>query len=45
MEELTGRDVIASVSRVNVEPDITIETFFIDGPLRGFGAPDPPNPK
>jgi uncharacterized protein YbcI len=45
IEELTGRNVIAFVSRVNLEPDITIETFFIDGALRGFGAPEPPKPK
>ena len=40
IEELTGRNVLAFVSRVHVEPDITIEVFFIDGPLRGFGAPE-----
>jgi uncharacterized protein YbcI len=40
IEELTGRNVLAFVSRVHVQPDITIEAFFIDGPLRGFGAPD-----
>ena len=38
IEELTGRNVVAFVSRVNVEPDITMEVFFIDGPLRGFGG-------
>jgi uncharacterized protein YbcI len=40
IEELTGRNVLAFVSRVHLEPDITIETFFIDGPLRGFSAPE-----
>jgi uncharacterized protein YbcI len=40
IEELTGRNVLAFVSRVHLEPDITIEAFFIDGPLRGFGAPE-----
>jgi hypothetical protein len=36
IEELTGRNVVASVSRGHVEPDITLEIFFIDEPLRGF---------
>jgi uncharacterized protein YbcI len=40
IEELTGRNVVAFVSRGHVEPDITMEIFFIDGPLRGFGGPD-----
>src|ERR1700722_8742250 len=40
IEELTGRNVVAFVSRGHVEPDITMEIFFIDGPLRGFGRPD-----
>jgi uncharacterized protein YbcI len=38
IEGLTGRNVVAFVGRVSVEPDITMEVFFIDGPLRGFGA-------
>ena len=38
IEELTGCIVVAFVSRVQVEPDITMEIFFIDGPLDGFGA-------
>jgi uncharacterized protein YbcI len=37
IEELTGRNVVAFVSRGHVEPDITMEIFFVDGPLRGFG--------
>jgi uncharacterized protein YbcI len=40
IEELTGRNVVAFVSRGHVEPDISMEIFFIDGPLRGFGGPD-----
>ena len=40
IEELTGRNVVAFVSRGHFEPDITMEIFFIDGPLRGFGRPD-----
>jgi uncharacterized protein YbcI len=38
IEELTGCKVIASLSQAHVEPDITIEIFFMDGPLQGFGA-------
>ncbi|HEX4345163.1 MAG TPA: DUF2294 domain-containing protein [Solirubrobacteraceae bacterium] len=38
IEQLTGRVVLASLSQVHVEPDITIETFIVDGPLEGFGA-------
>src|SRR5947208_14968369 len=35
---LTGRNVVAFLSQAHVEPDITIEIFFVDGPLEGFGA-------
>ncbi len=35
---LTGRNVVAFLSQAHVEPDITIEIFFVDGPLPGFGA-------
>ena len=38
IEELTGRNVVAFLSQAHVEPDITIEMFFIDGPLEGFGT-------
>jgi uncharacterized protein YbcI len=38
IEELTGRNVVAFLSQAHVEPDITMEIFFIDGPLAGFGA-------
>jgi uncharacterized protein YbcI len=38
IEELTGRNVVAFLSQAHVEPDITMEIFFIDGPLPGFGA-------
>ena len=38
IEELTGRNVVAFLSQAHVDPDITIEIFFIDGPLPGFGA-------
>jgi len=38
IRELTGRDVVAFLSQAHVEPDITMEIFFMDGPLPGFGA-------
>jgi uncharacterized protein YbcI len=38
IEELTGRNVLAFLSQAHVEPDITLEVFFIDRPLDGFGA-------
>jgi uncharacterized protein YbcI len=38
IEELTGRKVLAFLSQAHVEPDITMEIFFVDGPLDGFGV-------
>jgi uncharacterized protein YbcI len=38
IKELTGRNVVAFLSQAHVEPDLTLEIFFIDGPLEGFGA-------
>ncbi len=38
IERLTGRKVLAFLSQAHVEPDITIEMFFVDRPLEGFGA-------
>ncbi len=38
IEQLTGRQVVAFLSQAHVEPDITMEVFFIDRPLDGFGA-------
>jgi uncharacterized protein YbcI len=38
IEELTGRNVVAFLSQAHVQPDITLEMFFVDGPLEGFGA-------
>jgi uncharacterized protein YbcI len=40
IEELTGRNVVAFVSPGHIERDITMEIFFIDGPLQGFGEPE-----
>jgi uncharacterized protein YbcI len=38
IEELTGRKVVAFLSQAHVDPDITIEVFFVDRPLDGFGS-------
>jgi hypothetical protein len=38
IHELTGRRVVAFLSQTHVDPDITVEVFFMDGPLPGFGA-------
>jgi uncharacterized protein YbcI len=42
VEELSGRTVLAMLSQAEVDPDVTVEIFFLDGPLEGFEAvPDP----
>ncbi len=38
IEKLTGCNVVAFLSQAHVDPDITIEIFFIDTPLPGFGG-------
>jgi uncharacterized protein YbcI len=38
VEGLTGRKVLAFLSQVHVEPDLTVEIFLMDGPVPGFGA-------
>ena len=38
IEELTGRKVLAFISQAHVEPDITLEVFFVDRPLEGAGT-------
>jgi uncharacterized protein YbcI len=38
IEELTGRKVVAFLSQAHVDPDVTLEAFVMDGPLKGFGA-------
>jgi uncharacterized protein YbcI len=43
--ELTGRCVVAFLSQAHVDPDITIEIFFVDGPLPGFGAVEVTEPE
>ena len=37
VEELTGCKVLAFLSQAHVEPDITMEIFFVDGPLGDSG--------
>jgi uncharacterized protein YbcI len=38
IEQLTGRKVLAFLSQAHIEPDITMEIFFVNAPLEGFGA-------
>jgi uncharacterized protein YbcI len=38
IEELTGRKVVAFLSQAHVDPDITMEVFFLDAPLASFSA-------
>jgi uncharacterized protein YbcI len=38
IEDLTGCKVVAFLSQAHVEPDITMEVFFVDRPLPGFGS-------
>ena len=45
IEQLTGRNVLAFLSQAHVEPDITMEIFFVDGPLAGFGAVEVTEPE
>jgi uncharacterized protein YbcI len=44
IEELTGRSVRAFLSQAHVDPDITMEIFFLDQPLESFGAAEIINP-
>jgi uncharacterized protein YbcI len=45
IEELTGRKVLAFLSQAHVEPDITMESFFLDRPLDGFGVSEITQPR
>ncbi len=38
IEDLTNRKVLAFLSQAHVDPDITMEIFFVDTPLDGYGA-------
>jgi uncharacterized protein YbcI len=40
VEEITGRRVVAFLSQAHLEPDITLEIFFLDRPLHGAAALD-----
>jgi uncharacterized protein YbcI len=38
IETITGRNVVAFLSQAHLEPDITLEIFFLDRPMRGAAA-------
>jgi uncharacterized protein YbcI len=38
IESITGRKVIAFLSQAHLEPDITMEIFFLDRPMNGAGS-------
>jgi uncharacterized protein YbcI len=38
IETITGRRVVAFLSQAHLEPDITLEIFFLDRPLNGSAA-------
>jgi uncharacterized protein YbcI len=38
IESLTGRRVVTSFAQAQVDPDITMEVFFVDRPLDGLGC-------
>jgi uncharacterized protein YbcI len=40
IEAITGRKVVAFLSQAHLEPDITLEIFFLDRPMNGSGALD-----
>ena len=49
IETITGRRVVAFLSQAHLEPDITLEIFFLDRPLNGAAAlnlelPEPDRP-
>jgi hypothetical protein len=39
IEAITGRRVVAFLSQAHLEPDITLEIFFLDRPMNGAAAP------
>jgi uncharacterized protein YbcI len=45
IERLTARTVVAFLSQSHIEPGITMETFFLDAPLEGFGAVEIARPR
>ena len=38
IETITGRQVVAFLSQAHLEPDITLEIFFLDRPMNGAAA-------
>ena len=38
IEAITGRRVVAFLSQAHLQPDITLEIFFLDRPLNGSAA-------
>jgi uncharacterized protein YbcI len=44
VEQLTGRKVLAFLSQVHLDPDITVEMFALDAPPAGFEALRPAEP-
>ena len=40
IEAITGRRVVAFLSQAHLEPDITLEIFFLDRPMNGSAALD-----
>ena len=40
IEAITGRRVVAFLSQAHLQPDITLEIFFLDRPLNGSAALD-----
>jgi uncharacterized protein YbcI len=38
VERETGRRVVAFMSQAHIDPDLTIEVFFLDGPLPVKGS-------
>ena len=38
VEEITGRRVVAVLSQAHIQPDITVELFFLDAPLGVHGT-------
>jgi uncharacterized protein YbcI len=44
VEELTGRRVLAFLSQVHLDPDLTVEMFALDAPPAGFETTAPAEP-
>ena len=44
IEDLTGAKVVAFLSQAHLDPDITLEVFLIDRPLKSAGAAEVVDP-